>query len=364
MTARAAGTPTARRVSVRRSAVIRQIRDIEAVRMELERSRPYAAYPLAYLDKRMFGLAEFYEATAGDRRALVMHARGGLGPSTFSMGDASLVGTLLSLHPGPRQAFFTCESEHVERILTTHNVWRPQTMLRMQLTREDFRLPADLSGVRRLIAADAVDLNRLYNEESTRYTGRQIIEGVYFGAHHRGWLVAAAGTHIYSRREGVAVIGNVFTHPDFRGHGLGSADYGGRRDPPAPGLRPRRAQRRPGEPHRAPHLRADGLQGDRPPHRSDGHAAPGLFALALPAPHPRPPPVDPARNRARRALSRPIGQSCSCMPSGLPLGAKAQPANTPSRRQPAGHRHSRSLSQVLVPAFLTPSRCTESRARW
>ena len=223
MTARAAGTPTARRVSVRRSAVIHQLRDIEAVRAVLERTRPYAAYALAYLDKRMFGLADFYEATAGDRRALVMHARGGLGPSTFSMGDASLVGTLLSLHPGPRQAFFTCEPEHVERILTTHNVWRPQTMLRMQLTREDFRPPADLSGVRRLIAADAVDLNRLYNEESTRYTGRQIIEGVYFGAHHRGWLVAAAGTHIYSRREGVAVIGNVFTHPDFRGHGLGSA---------------------------------------------------------------------------------------------------------------------------------------------
>jgi predicted GNAT family acetyltransferase len=36
-------------------------------------------------------------------------------------------------------------------------------------------------------------------------------------------LVSAAGTHIYSRSEGVAVIGNVFTHPDFRSHGLGSA---------------------------------------------------------------------------------------------------------------------------------------------
>jgi predicted GNAT family acetyltransferase len=69
----------------------------------------------------------------------------------------------------------------------------------------------------------ATELNRLYNEEGTRHTGRQIEEGVYFGAHHRGWLVAAAGTHIYSREEGVAVIGNVFTHPDFRGHGLGTA---------------------------------------------------------------------------------------------------------------------------------------------
>jgi RimJ/RimL family protein N-acetyltransferase len=34
--------------------------------------------------------------------------------------------------------------------------------------------------------------------------------------------VAAAGTHIYSRREGVGVIGNVYTRPDFRGRGLGT----------------------------------------------------------------------------------------------------------------------------------------------
>jgi RimJ/RimL family protein N-acetyltransferase len=223
MTVRAAGTSTARRVSVRRAAVIRRLDSVDAVRAELERSRPYAAYALAYLDKRLFPMADFYLAVSGDRRALVMHARGGLGPSTFTLGDAGLVGTLLNLHPGQRQAFFTCEPEHVERILATHNVWRPQSMLRMQLSREDFRPPADISGVRRLIAADALDLNRLYNEESARYTGRQIIEGVYFGAHHRGWLVAAAGTHIYSRREGVAVVGNVFTHPDFRGHGLGTA---------------------------------------------------------------------------------------------------------------------------------------------
>jgi GNAT superfamily N-acetyltransferase len=223
MTVRAAGTSTARRVSVRRAAVIRRLDSVDAVRAELERSRPYAAYALAYLDKRLFPMADFYLAVSGDRRALVMHARGGLGPSTFTLGDAGLVGTLLNLHPGQRQAFFTCEPEHVERILATHNVWRPQSMLRMQLSREDFRPPADISGVRRLIAADALDLNRLYNEESARYTGRQIIEGVYFGAHHRGWLVAAAGTHIYSRRESVAVVGNVFTHPDFRGHGLGTA---------------------------------------------------------------------------------------------------------------------------------------------
>ena len=222
MTARAAGS-SLRRLSLGRSAVIRQLRDVESVRALLEPRKAYTAYALAYLDKRLFPMAAFYEATSGDRSALLMHARGGLGPSMLALGDTALVGQLLGLHPGPQQAFVTVQPEHIDTVLTSHNVWRPQAMLRMQLSREDFTPPEPNPAVRRLIEADAFELNRLYNEESTRYTGRQIVEGVYFGAYHRNWLVAAAGTHIYTRREGVAVIGNVFTHQDFRGRGLGTA---------------------------------------------------------------------------------------------------------------------------------------------
>jgi RimJ/RimL family protein N-acetyltransferase len=220
VTARAAAN---RRVGVRRTALVRRLRDVDEVREQLESARAYAAYALAYLDQRLFHLAEFHEAVSGDHRGLVMHARGGLGPSTLTMGDPALVQTLLGLHAGPQQAFFTCEVEHVERILSSHNLWRPQTMLRMELDKAEFNPPADLAVARRLTAADAAELNRLYNEEGTRHTGRQIEEGVYFGSYHRSWLVAAAGTHIYSREEGTAVVGNVYTHPDFRNHGLGTA---------------------------------------------------------------------------------------------------------------------------------------------
>jgi RimJ/RimL family protein N-acetyltransferase len=168
-------------------------------------------------------MAEFYEISAGDRRALVMHARGGLGPSTLTLGDPALVGRLLELHPGPGQAFLTCEATQTDSVLVTHNLWRPQHMLRMQLDTKVFAPPANLPEVRRLTMADADELNRLYEDEGTRRLGSQIVEGVYFGAFHRSRLVGAGGTHIYSRREGVGVIGNVYTHPDFRGHGLGTA---------------------------------------------------------------------------------------------------------------------------------------------
>jgi RimJ/RimL family protein N-acetyltransferase len=222
VTARTAGRAT-RRLLAGRTAIVRQLRDPESIRARLNQQRAYAAYALGYLDDRRFPMAAFYEATSGERAALVMHARGGLGASMFTMGDPALLGRLLSLHPGIRQAFVTCEPGHVDAVLTSHNVWRPQTMLRMQLTRQDFSPPKENPAVRRLVEADAFELNRLYNEDSTRYTGRQIAEGIYFGADHRRWLVAAAGTHIYSKREGVAVIGNVFTHQDFRGRGLGTA---------------------------------------------------------------------------------------------------------------------------------------------
>ena len=222
MSARA-GSASTRSTNLRRRASVRHLRDAESLRPILEAAGPYAAYALAYLDPRNFSLAEFYEISAGDRRALVMHARGGLGPSTLTYGDPALVARLIELHPGPRQAFLTCETTHTEAILDTHNLWRPQGMMRMQLDPADFKLPEDMAELRRLTSVDAPALNRLYQDEGTRHIGRQIVEGIYYGAFHRDRLVAAAGTHIYSRREGVGVVGNVYTHPDFRSHGLATS---------------------------------------------------------------------------------------------------------------------------------------------
>lgn len=227
MTARTAPGATGR-VALKRAVRIRRLTDAEAVRAILQTAPAYTAYALAYLDPLLFPHAEFYQATSNEKRALIMHARGGLGPSTFALGEPALVGALMNLHPGPRQAFLTCETTHVEQILESHNLWRPQTMVRMQVDREHYRrhglqLPTT-AQCRRLIDADADDLNRLYalEDDGLRYSGRQVSDGVYYGVYNRGRLISAAGTHIFSGYEGVAVVGNVFTHPDHRGHGFGT----------------------------------------------------------------------------------------------------------------------------------------------
>jgi len=225
MTART--TPETSRPStiVRAEATIRRLDHPEAVRELLAPSAAYAAYALAYLDPALFRLSRFYEARLNDKSALLMHARGGLGASTLLLGDGALLSVLLKLHPGPRQTLLTCDPAQVDRTLSSRNLWRPQSMLRLRVDRDSFKPPSSAAAVRALTRADAPELNRLYalEGEGAAHSGQQIEAGAFYGALVRGRLVATAGTHIYSRREGVAVVGNVFTHPDFRGRGLGTA---------------------------------------------------------------------------------------------------------------------------------------------
>lgn len=223
MTAHAAKTTG--QVSLRAAVTVRRIEDRAVLEAMLAPARPYAAYAMAYLDPRLFQLAAFYEASLGERRALLMQARGGLGLSSFAFGDPLLLGALLRLHPGPRQSFFTCEVEHVDTLLKSHDLWHPQNMLRMAVSPHTYLPATSQAEVRRLIPADAADLNHLYaiEDDGLRLSGRQVENGVYYGAYSRNRLVATAGTHIHSAHQGIAVLGNVYTHPDFRNHGLATA---------------------------------------------------------------------------------------------------------------------------------------------
>jgi predicted GNAT family acetyltransferase len=76
-----------------------------------------------------------------------------------------------------------------------------------------------LGAAERLTRSDIDDLNRLYQLGFRAGFAQAILEdAVYYGIRIRGRLVSAAGTHVINRREGIAVVGNVMTHADFRGH--------------------------------------------------------------------------------------------------------------------------------------------------
>ena len=199
---------------------VERLKDREAIRNLLWSERAYAAYALAQLDPGLFRLSEWYAASGPDGAGLVLHSRGGLGRALFVLGHPTAIEAALSLHPGPRFSFGSLRAEHRRSLERFFVCTRPQTMLRMSVTNPGFKRV--VGEAVRLTGRDIAAINRLYATESgsSAYHARHIDEGVYYGVSVNNLLVSIAGTHVVSPSEGVAVVGNVFTHPLYRGQGL------------------------------------------------------------------------------------------------------------------------------------------------
>lgn len=208
------------RSAARAAYAVERLTDREAIRGLLLPERAYAAYALGQLEPHLFPLSEWWTAEGPGGRALLLHSRGGLGRALFALGDPEALDAILRLHPGPRFSFASVRPEHRPVLARHFHLLRSQLMVRMSVERAAFR-PTPGPAVR-LGGGDIGRINRLYSAEGgpTAYTSRHIEEGVYYGVFVDGRLASIAGTHVVAPSQGVAVVGNVFTHPRYRGQGL------------------------------------------------------------------------------------------------------------------------------------------------
>lgn len=201
---------------------VRPERDRQVLQGMLNQDRGYAAFAIGHLDHGLFENARYWTAEGPNgEQAIVMHANGGIGRMTVIAGDATCVEALLSLHPGPRSGYLaTCAPEHLNVVNRVYALDGLLTMIRMSVDASSF---SPVGGsVRRLVGTDAAALNALYASGGgpTGYRSEHIEHGVYCGAFEAGRLVAIGGTHLVAPTSGIAVVGNVFTHSDWRGRGL------------------------------------------------------------------------------------------------------------------------------------------------
>ena len=213
-----------RRVNAAEAGARYHVRRMRSPR-ELDRlmadERTFAAYAVAQLEPMLFEESQFWMAEGPTGRALLMHSDAGMGRAIVTMGDPTALDALLSLHPGPASNYLaTGAPEHLPVIERHFAVSGAVEMRRMAVDGFVFRHVA--GTVRRLAGSDVGALNALYSTEGgpTGYSAAHIQRGVYFGAYDGRWLVAVAGTHVVSPEAGIAVVGNVFTHPAYRGGGL------------------------------------------------------------------------------------------------------------------------------------------------
>jgi len=197
----------------------RAVSDRSEIAAFLRGDRRYAAYALGDLDgpnrsRVAWGMAY---GDDGDPTALVMHHEGLVPQPLFLMGAPDGCRAVLESILKPRDAYLQGTELHEAALRGLYDLDAPLQMLRMVVDRDTF---APFAGpAERLTALDIDDLNRLYQLGFRAGFPPSVVEdGVYYGVRVRDRLVSAAGTHAINPREGIAVVGNVMTHTDYRGH--------------------------------------------------------------------------------------------------------------------------------------------------
>lgn len=207
----------------------RRLTDKAEIRAFLAQDRPYAAYALGDLDPAFFVDCEWWGAEREGRlRTLALVYRGLQPPALFIMGEAEGLKPILGLGLRPQRVMLLAREAHLEAFRAYYHLPQPIPMLRMWLRPEDFR-PVSHAGLIRLTPNYRGELERLYTmgmapgERPDAFTPLQLAQGVFYGVEREGRLVSTAGTHLVALAERIAAVGNVFTHPAWRGRGYATA---------------------------------------------------------------------------------------------------------------------------------------------
>lgn len=213
---------------------LERLTDERVILAYLQHDRIYAAYAVGDLEPALFADTTWYGALdAGPIEALAMVYAGLEPPVLFVMGVPAGVDFLLREADLPAQVFVTCRSRHLSIVQAHYAFPDVRPMLRMRVRPADF-LPYDFEGsVVRLTSADAPQLAALYAQGGDyapdAFSPRQLDDGVFYGIFDAAQpapdapgrqLVAAAGTHLVARAYGIGAVGNIYTHPAYRGQGL------------------------------------------------------------------------------------------------------------------------------------------------
>lgn len=225
-------------------STIRLTTDKRELAAFLCRDPVWAAYAIGDLEDALFADTTWYLAGDDAARGLVLLYRG-LEPTVLlTMGEVDDVAAVLANAPMPDRVSLAALREHLPAIAAHYDFStdRVRPMLRMVVEPEAFRSASErptAGALRRLTPDDLPEIEALYTCGGAfapdAFHPRQLAEGVFYGVTAGGRpeaLLAVAGTHLVSRTDtprkecqswetsGVAAVGNVYTHPAWRGQGL------------------------------------------------------------------------------------------------------------------------------------------------
>ena len=192
-----------------------RLSDKDTIRSILRRDPGWCVYALGDLSFEMFPKTEWFTPD------LTMVLRDYGTCILFAMGAGSVRDALDGI---TSEVHLQVRDDALDEIARHASVEKCLEMRRMVWTRRRDQ-PRD-DRATRLGDADVAALAALYHDGDSAgespdfFYPAMVNRGVFFGVYEDRALVAAAGTHLVSRDEGAAAIGNIYTRRDRRGRGL------------------------------------------------------------------------------------------------------------------------------------------------
>jgi RimJ/RimL family protein N-acetyltransferase len=193
----------------------------DEARAFLERDRLMAAYALADIDQPEIEGARWWIARReGDIAAVVLIVEGLPFRPCFATGASDGLAAIFREAIREPRVLLATPPRSRGAIETTYRFERVDHMRRMVVNVNRFR-PRINQQVTRLTADHLDSVIDLYGHASrTYFTPERMRREIYFGVYQADVLVAGAGTHVRSKRSGLAAVGNVLTRLAYRGRGM------------------------------------------------------------------------------------------------------------------------------------------------
>ncbi len=125
----------------------------------------------------------------------------------------------------PNQFYAHLSPGLIKHFSDTYQIAEHGDYFKMALANTDPITRTNTINTFRLAGTDLAEVNELYEESypNNAFDPRMLVSGQYIGIRHQGRLVSIAGIHTYSATYRVAALGNITTHPEYRGRGYGKA---------------------------------------------------------------------------------------------------------------------------------------------
>jgi GNAT superfamily N-acetyltransferase len=196
----------------------------------LQRNALHHLYALGDLDDFFWPYTTWYALKQDDQIQQIAFVYTGLALPVLHGISEEPLDALRTLLQGlvpilPRRVYAHLSGNAVEMLAPAYQIEPHGTYYKMVLADPKRLAIVNTADVVALSGADLGDLVVLYQASYPEnwFDPRMLETGHYYGIRRAGQLVSVAGVHVYSSQYRVAALGNITTHPAWRGQGLAAA---------------------------------------------------------------------------------------------------------------------------------------------